>query len=48
MVLSCIYPVMTGKIKQYALVEKVLVAHGGILSGRGLMNKEEALVKLDG
>jgi len=31
-------------IEQYALVEKVLIAHGAILTGRGLVNKEEALV----
>jgi hypothetical protein len=30
--------------EQYALIEKVLVEHGAIRSGRGLVGKEEALV----
>jgi hypothetical protein len=38
--------------EQYALIEKVLIDHGAIQSGRGLANKEVALVaalaKLDG
>ena len=30
--------------KQYQLLEEVLLAHGGTKSGRGMVNKEDALI----
>lgn len=32
--------------KDYAELEDALVKHGGVRSGRGIQNKEEALIRL--